>query len=111
MSVAPYHSTEPAFLAEALKWIDQQGIHSEVLMDKGKPLIKYTSGLGHRIGAATECFGIGNFDSGMYLGSFDMPIPVLDDNYETSERTIDALRQAHGGRCRCSQPAGVDEAV
>jgi len=91
MRVSPYHSTEPAFLTGVLKWINQEGIHSEVLVDKGKSLIKYTTELGHKVGAATECLGMDHFRPSLVLGSFDIPIPVLNDNYETSERTIDAL--------------------
>jgi hypothetical protein len=91
--VAAYHSTEPDFLVGVLKWIHQQDIPTEMLKNNGLPLITWARSLGHRIGAATECFGdFGGIDGPMIkLGSFYDPIPILDENLSTDQPTFDGV--------------------
>ncbi|MBI2499207.1 hypothetical protein HYV88_03105 [Candidatus Woesearchaeota archaeon] len=91
--VAAYHSTEQDFIVGVLKWIHQQNIPSEMLKDRGLPLIKYIRSLGHTIGAATECFGdFGGMDNPMIrLNYFYDPMPVLDENYTTEKPTFDGV--------------------
>ena len=86
--VAPYHSTEPSFLAGVLKWIDQERIPSKMLKNKGTPLIEYTQQSRHKIGTATECFGLDYFDPRLVLANFSEPMPILSENYETDKWAI-----------------------
>jgi hypothetical protein len=90
-NVIGYHSTEPQLLVGVLKWIKDANIPSEMLKDKGKPLLDYTKSLGHRIGAATECFG----DSGGFMDSpkillsdFDTPLAKINDS---NSRSFDGI--------------------
>ena len=91
--VSAYHSTEPDFLVGVLKWIHQQKIPSDMLQNKGLPLIQYAKSLGRIIGSATECLGdFGGIDGPMTkLNSFYDSIPILDENYSTEQPTFDGV--------------------
>lgn len=91
--VAAYHSTELDFLVGILKWVHQQQIPSEMLKDRGMPLIEYAKSLGHIIGPATECYGFEDrtLEPRLRLDSFYFPIPVLNENYSTDKLTLDGV--------------------
>ena len=84
--VAAYHSTESEFLVGVLRWINQLNIPSEMLKDRGNPIIEWTKSIGHRIGNAAECFGeFGGFGPSVLFGGFDEPMSVLSRDF-TAER-------------------------
>lgn len=90
--VSAYHSTEEDFLVGVLKWINQEKISSDMIKFNGAPLINWTKSLGHRIGAAAECFGDFNTNSPLIkLNNFYDKIPSLDKNYSTEQRTFDGV--------------------
>ncbi|MDP4039590.1 MAG: hypothetical protein Q8P57_03355 [Candidatus Pacearchaeota archaeon] len=53
-NVIGYHSTESAFLASVIRWIEQNKIKSETLEDKAKEAIEFAKSLGQTIGNTTE---------------------------------------------------------
>lgn len=97
-AVSGYHSVELEFLTILLKYAEQQKIHSDILSDGGMNFLEKVKSLPQRIGSATECFDRGNDISGFadnprfVFSHFDIPIPILDENYFTKKHTFDGIQ-------------------
>jgi len=87
--VAGYHSVEGNLLVSILKYTEQNKIESELLNNKGKKAIEFAKSLGQRGGLCAEHFGGFDERSSLFFSRFNLPIPNLDDNFSTKERSFD----------------------
>ena len=96
--VAAYHSTEMELLVALLKYVSQTGIEPEILIkDNGKALIDEIKAKGQSIGNTTEHLSPNDTNLRMSFMSFDFPIPILDEEYKTSQHSFDSLGTAAEG--------------
>lgn len=94
--VAGYHSVESEFLVSLLKYVHQQNINSKSLRDNANPLIEKMVSFGHvDSDSPFPDYFTSNID--FLFNHFEVPIPVLDENYSTEERTLDAIGIQGGG--------------
>lgn len=87
-AVCAYHSTESSLFVGLLKYVEQLNLNSSMLENKAQELINYTKSLGHTIGSAAECFGIGDGigeSPRILLSHFMYPLPKLNENLTTEE--------------------------
>ena len=83
--ISPYHSTETSFLVGLLKYISQEQLESELLLEPNE-FIKWIDSLGQGGGTCAEHFGgsISSFGArNHFIGFEDNLIPQLDDNMQT----------------------------
>ena len=83
--VAASHSSEPSFLAGLLKYAEQTGLESELLADKGKKILEFSSSLGQSAGNATECLFDQRDDFHTRLLPFYAPLPVISEDGSVDE--------------------------
>jgi len=95
--VAAYHSTESSLLIAAVKYIDQQKIKTSTFDDRARKLIEWSKTVVHGSATCAEHFGGFEESSRLIFVDYKFPIPMLDENYSTKQRTVHALFEQSGG--------------
>jgi len=93
--VSAYHSTEVPLLVSLIKYVEQTGLESNVLKEGGKELVELTFSQNQKGGATTEHLFPNERHMVLDFMSFDIPIPVLDKDYRTEQRTSDIVGMAY----------------
>ena len=88
MIVAAYHSTEAQTLASFLKYIDQTGIKPKALENNAVDIIDWAKSLGQYGGTCAEHFGGFDRPPLQFFVGWSIPIPQLDEKYETKDRCL-----------------------
>lgn len=99
--VAAYHSTESAMLIAVLKYAEQvkkiSAIKPKTLEEKAQDTIKWARSLGQHGGGCAEHFGGFDRDARLFFSWWDFPLPVFDENKETSKHVHDYIPTAYKG--------------
>jgi len=85
--VSPYHSTESNLFVAVMKYIEQRQIPVPFWEGKAKGLVDWANSLSEGPITCAEHFGGFDHEPMLFFSVYDLPIPVLDENNQTSSHS------------------------